>query len=311
MKDMIVKVRNGLVVLMCFWIFGCVTTEEFNGARELNRADDDMQNTLIQLNTLASDLKNSQRELLQDPSNNSIKKGVSELEELIEQRQESASALAGFARQKAESLASANHNHLAIGFYRIAALGYWKDGIDTQDNNKAFFVSINNAKALCEKMGDKAPDRDCFFLAFTPLLAGVEETLKNPSLLGFRATESSQSVIEEVRRFSMALARENDQSVDAGNGTLTNLINLAIQRQSFLSNHPSMATYICRQIKRVSGRYIGIVATLAKNRLTDEAVIKDENPFYARFLSFDDPGTANSIEQRTSALINNQISLCK
>ena len=272
------RVSGLFLIILCSQLSGCLTTEEFYAASELNRADDDMQQLLKTDNLVANSAE--------------------------------IAGLADYSMAKAGNLNAQGHSNLAIGFYRIAATGYWKDQIDNDENNAAFFNSINSAQIICNEMAEKAPDRDCFFLAYVPMLATVEESLKNENLRGFTAAESDASVVQAVRDFVKNLSRETNTAIDASNGGLTNLINLANQQASFLNEHGSMASYICRNIKNVTAEYITTVATLTKVASLSDADITAENPLFQKYLSGSYPDSANTIAKQTDLFVNSMVSAC-
>jgi hypothetical protein len=271
------KIVHCILMAVTLALTACVSTEDFNLANDLKSTND----RLTEL--LSKAVKENTR---------SEKKDI----ELI----------AAYAHDTATQIASNGKNKLALGYYRIAAIGYWRDDID--ENNGKFFEVISAAESICEGLDNKAPDRDCFVVRFTPYFTAVESIFLNPD---WEATAASadQSETEKARQLLIDLGSQSSQErVVATNGHLVNLMVQAKVQQEFLRAHDSLNQYICSNVfasfDAYTRKYGNVLS--AYTRLGIAQTLDQENPLIKEYM--ESPGVAG--DTKIKAFIVTKVPSC-
>ena len=200
-----------LLIAACLFLSACISTEEFNEAQDLNRVNQELEQML----TIAINQDN------REPK-------------------PQLALLGSYAFDKGNTLSS-GHPRLAISYFRIAAIAFWRD--DVAENNSQFFDVVNAGELLCAQLNEKAPDRDCLIGRFTPLLASVEDGLQ----------KLTPPTPDAIKKFADEGA---PGEVSPRNGALVNLINQTHKYEAFFARHPSMNTYFCTNIANAMYEYI-------------------------------------------------------
>ncbi|MBT1064365.1 hypothetical protein KJY73_12315 [Bowmanella sp. Y26] len=258
---------------------GCLSTERYEKASDLNTTDSELERLLIEAN--AKDDKTP--------------KPAIEL-------------LAIYAYDAATAAVKSNEAKLALGYYRIAAIGFWRD--DIAANNQKLFDVVNAAERVCDAMTEKAPDRDCFVIRFTPLLASLEEALLAQPPIEFSTATTAQ--IQSGLAALFKLGGESKGGIDFNNGALPNLINQAIAQQTFLSHHTTLNQYVCDNLSAAFAKYVSVISPYRENAKGTEAEdqLLADHPLYKSYRTI--PGEAvNSQQERVEYLIGSKVASCK
>jgi hypothetical protein len=246
------KTRVAFIVSSILILQGCLSTQSFELAKDLNTTNEKM-NQLLTTAIIEKNIK---------PKNK-------------------ISLLAAYSHDAATSAAKKGENKLALGYYRIAATGYWRD--DNPDNNRMLFDVVNSAEEICKELDSKAPDRDCFVLRFTPLFASLEDAMKQGKKfdLGATAAEINKGLL---RLKDIGFKEKN--SVVYNNGAFTNLLNQMIKQQKFLKQHSSLNSYICKNINDTFYSYLSMVFSYRGHLANkpEAEILLNDNPFYDEFI---------------------------
>jgi hypothetical protein len=196
--------------------------------------------------------------------------------------------LAALAHESGNAMASAGNPKLALAYYRIAAVGYWRDDIDANDNQ--LFNVMDSAKVLCDtlKNTQNAPDRDCFIIQVTLSLEVLEG--KFSEISNVEQTKFNPSNIVDVRRLLDEIGYEADDNNAKSAGFLVKFVSNAKSNATFLSKHPTMKAYIedtllaaTMQYKMSMGEVIGYY--LKNDGESEIANMKATHPVYKAYLS--------------------------
>jgi hypothetical protein len=275
-----ILIKAALIALSFLTLQGCLSTERYEMATDLNATDNELARLLILANT----------------------------KDDTEERKEIA-RVAIYAHDAASAATKSGENKLALGYYRIAAIGYWRDDID--NNNQKLFDVVKASEKICNKMSNKAPDRDCFVIRFTPLFAALEEAFIKAGVDIDVATASST---EKKNRLELLLkiGGESKGGVDFNNGALSNLVNQAAAQQGFLKKHTSLNEYVCNNLNATFSRYVSLISPFRSNvegTVAENQLLAD-HPFYKAYREVPED-QVNSKEERVDHLINSKVASCK
>lgn len=254
---------------------GCntISTKELTQARDLKETDDQLNELLV--NAIKFDNKREKKDI----------------------------ALIGtYAHDTANKLATEGELRLALSYYRIATIAYWRD--DIENNNNQVFVIAKATQDICTKTDSRAPDRDCFITRFTPYFAAVESILLNDSfnrdnILAFE--DHAKKARELLEKLGQVSTMEN---TDIGNGILTNFIIQSSKQRTFLNDHKNLNEYICKNIQSVFDSYLGIFGAV-KGKFGDS--VSAENPLIQEYI--DMPGEPTP--QKQNLFIASKVSSCR
>ncbi|WP_262690014.1 hypothetical protein [Kordiimonas aestuarii] len=149
---------------------GCVTIDQVRTASNIIKLDNDLQQGIQQR------IRHRQAEAhaQQIPTDKRDPAGVQSLDFV------NLADIGNQAANKAQKLAAESDTlPEALSYYRIAAMAYWQSYDPSV--NTALGNVVEDGKALCQKMGENSPDRDCFLLPLIPPYAGYEETRRSMS----------------------------------------------------------------------------------------------------------------------------------
>lgn len=256
---------------------GCISTEDFNLANDLKATNGRLDELLI--NAIKADNRKQKKEI---------------------------GLIAAYAHDTATQIASEGKNKLALGYYRIAAIAYWRD--DIKSNNEQFFRVINTAENICKSLDDKAPDRDCFVIRFTPYFSAIDSVFVDEKFLIDTASATNDEA-EVARMLLIDLGNQNNAtSVDASNGHLVNLLNQANSQSKFLAKHDSLNNYICDNLFNSLTQYIGGYGRVFSyySNQGNGAEIKEQNPLISEISALQ----AASIKAKTKAFIVSKVPSC-
>lgn len=242
-----------------FTLSACISTAEFTAANDINLMDNNLTSLLME-----SSSKNYTGE----------KKQIA--------------YLAALAHESGDAMAMAGSPKLALAYYRIAAVGYWRDDVDTNDNQ--LFDVIDSAKLLCDKLQSvgKAPDRDCFIIQITLSLEVLEG--KYAEIAEFKQQDFTPNNIADVRRRLDELGYQADNDTAKSTGFLVKFISTANNNTAFLNKHPTMKAYMVETISKATDYYtksMNEVANYYRNHddTVEEAKMIEMHPIYKAFLS--------------------------
>jgi hypothetical protein len=272
--------KTAVIAASILALQGCLSTERYEMATDLNATDSKLTRLLMQAN--AKDDRNPKEDI---------------------------SLVALYAHDAASAAAKIGENKLALGYYRIATIGYWRD--DIESNNQKLFEVVNAAENICKKMSNKAPDRDCFVIRFTPLLASLEESLNQPGLAVNVATASAAEKKTGLNLL-FKIGGESKGGIYFKNGALSNLINQAIAQQGFLSKHTSLNEYVCNNLNTTFSSYVSLISPyrIDVNGTTAENQLLAEHPLYKAYREVP-ADQVDSKKERVDYLINNKVASCK
>jgi|GEM_PF-2843050 len=248
-----------ITLFATFTLSACISTAEFTAANDINQMDNNLTALLIE-----SSAKNNTAE----------KKQIA--------------YLAALAHESGDAMVSAGSPKLALAYYRIAAVGYWRDDVDANDYQ--LFDVLDSSKVLCDTLKGigKAPDRDCFIIQVTLSLEVLEE--KYSEISKVNQTDFNPSNIADVRRLLDELGYQADNNNAKSAGFLVKFVTNAKSNAAFLSKHPTMKAYIedtllaaTKQYKMSMGEVTGYYR---KNDGESEiANMKATHPIYQAYLS--------------------------
>jgi hypothetical protein len=222
LKKLTIRFNIGIIVLL---LVGCATVEDVRRASDLVRTDNELNRILEKTRP--------------------VDKITSEID-LIN--------LATHAKGEADALKT-NQDKFpeAIAYYRIASTAYWRSGKPEVVN--ALFETSNSGTDLCNKLGDKAPDRDCLFLRLVIPFAGLESSAKSGLLDSVNFTDGNASP-DEIRTM-----REVRESLIQSKRLVQKI--LVIGEDDRLLSHPGMRDYYCDNAKEAFDYYDRVAAVFA------------------------------------------------
>jgi hypothetical protein len=161
------------------------------------------------------------------------------------------------------------------------------------------------------KKTNSAPDRDCFLMVFTPLLAAVESEINlasmNPS------SPLAPRSAADMRTALSSFTNRQSEAIAASNGTLVNLMLQAQAREAFLFAHESINRYVCANIFGLLDQHYTHVSILnayfARQSVAQD--ISAEQPIYQAIANT--PVNASDVNARYSRLqtyLNTQLKPC-
>lgn len=241
MQKFATKFVLGIVIVS---LVGCATVKDVQRATDIIRTDNELARIIVDVRP-------------QD-------KGTAETDLTF---------LANHAKKKGDALKNTrNGTHDAIAYYRIAATAYWKSGNPRATND--LFETVNSGTEICNKMGEKAPDRDCLFLQLVIPFAGIEsfasekgltELLENVHFDDERDTPNEIQTMNEVG-VSLVQARTLVESI------------LTIGKDDRLLSHPGMNEYYCNNAKMAKGYFTSKVGIYLTNVQEFESAFPNHTP---------------------------------
>ncbi len=269
-----------IIAISLMLLQGCLSTKRYEMATDLNATDSKMDRLLIQAN--AKDDRTPKKDI---------------------------SLVASYAHDAATAAAKNNEAKLALGYYRIAVLGYWRD--DIENNNQQLFDVVNAAEDICITLSNNAPDRDCFVIRFTPLLASLEESINQQGfdINVLTATEEQKKIGLDLL---LKIGGETSNGINFNNGALSNLINQAIAQQDFLDQHTSLNEYVCNNLNTTFSTYVSLISPYRSDvsgTATENQLLAD-HPLYKAYREVP-ADQVNSKEERIKYLIDRKVESCK
>lgn len=220
MKTLMTRFIVGFIVLL---LAGCATVEDVRRATDLMRTENELARINQEVRPTDSDYIKKETDLIN---------------------------LAIYAKYEADSLKDIQDKIPdAIAYYRIASIAYWKSGNPEVVN--ALFEVSNSGTDLCNRLGDKAPGRDCLFLRLVIPFAGLESDAKGKRLsslldsIDFNDGNASTSEIENMVHIRDSLNQTKP---------LVQKI-FAVGKDDLLLSHPGMREYYCGNAKKAFGYY--------------------------------------------------------
>lgn len=257
----------------------CISTAEYTAANDVNLMDNNLTALLIE-----SSAKNNTAE----------KKQIA--------------YLAALAHESGDAMVSAGSPKLALAYYRIAAVGYWRDDVDANDNQ--LFDVIDSAKVLCDTLKGvgKAPDRDCFIIQVTLSLEVLEE--KYSEISRVNQTNFNPSNIADVRRLLDELGYQADDNNAKSAGFLVKFVSNAKNNATFLNKHPTMKAYIEETLLAATKQYKmsidEVMGYYRNNDGADEiANMSATHPIYKTYLS----QSGSTEGERIKTMVNEWLSV--
>ncbi len=252
----------------------CISTAEFTAANDVNLMDNNLTSLLIESSA---------------NNNTGEKKQIA--------------YLAALAHESGDTMASAGSPKLALAYYRIAAVGYWRDDVDANDNQ--LFEVIDSAKVLCDslKSSGKAPDRDCFITQVTLSLEVLEDKYKEIS--EFEQSNFGPNNIADVHRLLDELGYQADDNNTKSAGFLVKFVSNAKNNAAFFKNHPTMKAYIEETLLAVTKQYkmsMGEVMGYYRNNngAAEIANLKANHPIYQAYIK----QSASTEGERIKTMVN-------
>ncbi|MFT5276949.1 MAG: hypothetical protein ACI97K_001963 [Glaciecola sp.] len=211
-------------LLAVFTLMSCVTTDEFTAANDVNSMDNNLTTLLIDASS-----KNDTGE----------KKQIA--------------FLAALAHESGDAMASTGSKKVALAYYRIAAVAYWRDDISSNDNK--LLDVIDSAKVLCDTLKEegKAPDRDCFVVQITLLLEVIEG--KFGAIANIDQSDFTDIKIADVRSLIDELGYQANSNNAKSQGFFVTFVETIKTNAAFLKNHPTMKTYIVETLLKTTKQY--------------------------------------------------------
>jgi len=240
-------------------LVACISTTEFTAANDVNLMDNNLTALLIDA---------------------SSKNNTGEKEQIA--------YLAALAHESGDAMAAAGSPKLALAYYRIAAVGYWRDDVSANDNQ--LFNVIDAAKVLCDTLKGvgKAPDRDCFIIQVTLSLEVLEAKYRR--IAEFKQSDFDASNIATVQSLLDELGYEATDNNAKSSGFLVNFVSNAKSNAAFLNKHTTMKNYIeetlfaaTRQYKQSMSEVLGYYRN--NNSTAEEAKMMARHPIYTTYLS--------------------------
>lgn len=251
-------VKYLITLFAAFTLSACISTAEYTAANDVNLMDNNLTALLIEAST---------------KNNTAEKKQIA--------------YLAALAHESGDAMKDAESPKLALAYYRIAAVGYWRDDVDANDNQ--LFDVIDSANLLCDalKVAGKAPDRDCFIIEITLALEVLEAKYKDIAKID--QTEFNDSSIVDVRRLLDEIGYEENENNAKSAGFLVKFVSNANNNAAFLNKHPTMKDYIeetlflaTKQYKMSMSEMMGYYRK--RNALDEIAKIEATHPIYQAYL---------------------------
>lgn len=268
-----------ITLFAAFTLSACISTAEFTAANDVNLMDNNLTALLIESST---------------KSNTAEKKQIA--------------YLAALAHESGDAMASAGSPKLALAYYRIAAVGYWRDDVDANDNQ--LFDVIDSAKVLCDtlKSAGKAPDRDCFIIQITLSLEVLEE--KYSEISRVNQANFNPSNIVDVRRLLDELGYQADDNNAKSAGFLVKFVSNAKNNATFLHKHPTMKAYIEETLLAATKQYkMSIDEVMGYYRNNDGAAeianMSATHPIYKTYLS----QSGSTEGERIKTMVNEWLSV--
>jgi hypothetical protein len=256
-KNMLMKGIVSLFTVLS--LVACISTTEFTAANDVNLMDNNLTALLI---------------------DSSSKNNTGEKKQIA--------YLAALAHESGDAMAAAGSPKLALAYYRIAAVGYWRDDVSANDNQ--LFNVIDASKVLCDTLkGDgKAPDRDCFIIQVTLSLEVLEAKYRR--IAEFKQSDFDASNIATVQSLLDELGYEATDNNAKSAGFLVNFVSNATSNTAFLNKHTTMKNYIketlfaaTRQYKQSMSEVLGYYRN--NNGTAEEAKMIARHPIYKTYLS--------------------------
>lgn len=270
----IFRKSNFLYAIVLIVLAGCntISTKEFHLANDL-KATDERLNSLL-ADAIKSDNRNKKKDI---------------------------ALLASYAHDTANKVATEGKSKFALGYYRIAAIAYWRDDIET--NNDKFFTVVNAAEDICKKLDSSAPDRDCFVIRFTPYFSSIESIVMDESFNSNNIAASIDHATNAKKLLKDLGMVKTMDNTDIGNGHLVNFIIQSQMQQKFLIDHKNLSQYICENLNNVFKVY---VQTFGAVKMKSDGNIIAENRLIQEYIAM--PGEAG--DQKIKSFIASKVSSC-
>lgn len=270
----IFKKSNFLYAIILMILTGCntISTKEFHLANDLKATDE-------RLNSLLTDAIKF--------DNRSAKKDIA--------------LLASYAHDTANKVATEGKSNFALSYYRIAAIAYWRDDIET--NNDKFFTVVNAAENICNKLDASAPDRDCFVIRFTPYFSSIESIVMDESFKSENVLTSDDHATKAKKLLKDLGMVKTMDNTDIGNGHLVNFMIQSQMQQKFLIDHKNLSQYICENLNNVFKVYVQTFGAV-KGKFGDS--ISADNRLIQEYIAM--PGEAG--DPKIKSFIASKVSSC-
>jgi hypothetical protein len=268
------RLQSLICLAILFTLMSCVSTEDFYAANDINKMDNNLTTLLVK--AINSNNTNEKHEI---------------------------AFTAALAHDSGDSMAEQGKAKLAIAYYRIAAIAYWQDDIDANDNQ--LIAVMDASQALCKSLQSdgKAPDRDCFVIQLTLLLEVIEqkfEDIAQVDQVDFTST-NIKGIRQLVDDIGVGAAPNSAQI----NGFLPSFIDNVKNNAAFLRNHPTMQSYIRDNLVTIITRYKNNVSEVKtfytrQGNNSDLATLNATHPVYTLFLNT----AGNTNEERVNLMID-------